>query len=64
MADKWASLIDQFVSVTGTSKKIAKSMLEACNGNLEMAIEMHLDSDSSVRAGPSTADVGSASSEM
>ncbi|KAJ7330648.1 UBX domain-containing protein 7 [Desmophyllum pertusum] len=39
-----ASLVEQFVSVTGASKAIAKSLLEACNGNLEMAIEMHLDS--------------------
>ena len=61
MADKWASLIDQFVNITGTSKKIAKSILEACNGNLEMAIEMHLDSDSSTQAGPSSADVGATS---
>lgn len=64
MADHWPSLIEQFVSVTGTSKKIAKSMLEACNGNLEMAIEMHLDSDSAAQAGTSTAGVGSTSSEM
>lgn len=39
-----SSLVEQFVSVTGASKAIAKSLLEACNGNLEMAIEMHLDS--------------------
>lgn len=37
-------VIEQFVNVTGASKEIARSMLEACNGNLEMAIEMHLDS--------------------
>lgn len=39
-----ANLVDQFVSVTGATKAIAKSLLEACNGNLEMAVEMHLDS--------------------
>ncbi|XP_068686398.1 UBX domain-containing protein 7-like [Montipora foliosa] len=39
-----ASLVDQFVNVTGATKAIAKSLLEACNGNLEMAVEMHLDS--------------------
>lgn len=39
-----ASLVSQFVNVTGASKDIARSLLEACNGNLEMAIEMHLDS--------------------
>lgn len=39
-----SSVIEQFVNVTGASKEIARSMLEACNGNLEMAIEMHLDS--------------------
>ena len=45
MAERIATaLVDQFVSVTGASKRVARSMLEACNGNLEMAIEMHLDS--------------------
>lgn len=39
-----ASLVSQFVNVTGASKDIARSLLEACNGNIEMAIEMHLDS--------------------
>lgn len=39
-----ASLVSQFVNVTGASKDIARSLLEACNGNLEMAVEMHLDS--------------------
>ena len=39
-----ASLVDQFVNVTGASKAIAKSLFEACNGNLEMVVEMHLDS--------------------
>ena len=56
-----ASLVSQFVNVTGASKDIARSLLEACNGNLEMAIEMHLDAceapesmaNSSSIAGPS-----------
>lgn len=38
-----AKLIKQFMTVTGASRDVAKSMLEACNGNVELAISMHLD---------------------
>lgn len=44
MAEKWSPLIEEFVGVTGASRERAESMLEACNGNLGMAIEMHFDS--------------------
>ena len=37
------SLVDQFVNVTGASKAIAKSLSEACNGNLEMATSSHAE---------------------
>ena len=38
-----AKLVKQFMTVTGASKDVATSMLEACNGNVELAISMHLD---------------------
>ncbi|XP_077555032.1 UBX domain-containing protein 7 [Haemaphysalis longicornis] len=38
-------LIENFCAVTGADENVAKQMLEACNGNLEMAINMHVDSD-------------------
>ena len=50
-----SSVIEQFVNVTGASEEIARSMLEACNGNLEMAIEMHLDSSEVPESGVSGA---------
>ena len=46
MAAKWSAQVDEFVSVTGASIERAGSLLEACNGNLTMAIEMHFDSAS------------------
>ena len=35
--------IQQFLAVTGSTSQVAKSMLEACDGNLDMAINMHLE---------------------
>ena len=35
--------IDEFVAITGGSKDLAKSLLAICNGNLEMAINMHME---------------------
>ncbi|XP_013383412.1 UBX domain-containing protein 7 [Lingula anatina] len=37
------SLVDQFIAITGADKVVAERLLEACNGNLEMAIGMHID---------------------
>lgn len=36
--------VQEFVNLTGASVEIARSLLEACSGNLELAIGMHLDS--------------------
>ncbi|XP_035216881.1 UBX domain-containing protein 7-like [Stegodyphus dumicola] len=38
-------LIEQFCSVTGSDREKAIKMLEVCNWNLEMAVNMHVDSD-------------------
>lgn len=35
--------IKQFVSVTGASVEIASSLLEACGGNLDLAVNMHVE---------------------
>lgn len=42
---KGANLIENFCAVTGADEDVAKRMLEACSGNLEMAINMHVDSE-------------------
>ena len=36
--------IEQFIAITGAEHSVAVGMLEACNGNIELAVEMHLDS--------------------
>jgi len=38
------ALVDQFTAITGADKEVAVRMLEACDGNLEVAINMHVDS--------------------
>lgn len=49
--------IQQFIAVTGTSSQVARNMLEACDGNLDMAINMHLECG----GGETSASVGGAS---
>lgn len=39
--------IEQFCAITGASNDVAIRMLEACNGNLEVAINMHVDAEES-----------------
>ena len=36
--------IQQFVSITGSDIEVARSLLEACSGDVNMAVSMHLDS--------------------
>jgi len=35
--------VEQLVAVTGVSKEMATNLLEACGGNLEMAVNMHME---------------------
>ncbi|XP_076311270.1 UBX domain-containing protein 7-like isoform X1 [Tachypleus tridentatus] len=37
------TLIEQFCAITDAGEPIAEQMLEACSGNLEMAVNMHVD---------------------
>ncbi|XP_064639212.1 UBX domain-containing protein 7-like isoform X2 [Lineus longissimus] len=49
--------LEQFIAVTGASKEAGRRLLEACNGNLDMAIGMFMDNNGSVtdiEEGPST----------
>ncbi|XP_078613223.1 UBX domain-containing protein 7-like isoform X2 [Branchiostoma floridae x Branchiostoma japonicum] len=50
------ALIEQFRAITDTTEDVARHMLEACGGNLEMAITMHLEggAGASGGAGPSS----------
>ena len=43
--------IKQFVSVTGAREETASSLLEACGGNLDLAVSMHMEGDAST-SGP------------
>ncbi|KAG1663354.1 UBX domain-containing protein 7 [Nymphon striatum] len=38
------SLIEQFCAVTGSEENVARQVIESCNGNIEMAINMHMES--------------------
>ncbi|CAG0879137.1 unnamed protein product [Darwinula stevensoni] len=38
-------VLSHFCAITGASEKIGKNLLEACNGNLEMAVNMQLEND-------------------
>ena len=40
--------IGELVSVLGVDSQVAKSLLEASGGNLEMAVNMHLEGGSPV----------------
>jgi len=35
--------VDQLVSITGVDREMATNLLEACGGNLEMAVNMHME---------------------
>ncbi len=44
--------MDQFRAVTGAPSDVARSILEACGGNLELAVNMHMEG-----GGPSSSPV-------
>ena len=48
MAERWSNLIAEFLNVTGAERTRAQSLLDATDGNLQMAIEMYFDSGVSV----------------
>ena len=35
--------IKAFCNITGAGAQVAQQLLQACNGNLEMAINMHME---------------------
>ena len=37
--------IAQFVSITGSSEEMAKRYLDACSGNVDMAVGMHMENN-------------------
>lgn len=57
MAERWSNLIDEFVNVTGADRIRARSLLDATNGNLQMAVEMHFDSGATVGQASSSSNV-------
>ena len=55
--------LEQFVAVTGASVATARSLLEACGGNLDLAVNMHMEEGGGGAAGTSTASIGPQSRE-
>ena len=43
MASEHGQKVEEFMAITGSSKDIAESLLAACDNNLEMAINMHME---------------------
>lgn len=43
--------LEQFISVTGASREVARVLLEACGGNLDLAINMHLEGGGDAASG-------------
>ena len=41
------SNVSQFVAITGAASDVARRLLEACGGNLDLAVNMHLESSGS-----------------
>lgn len=53
--------VSQFIAVTGASIEVAVRLVEACGGNLDLAISMHLESGRSPAppaTGPSCTSTG------
>lgn len=48
------SKLEQFMAVTGAPRDVAKGFLEACDENLELAINMHIESGGSGSVFPSS----------
>ena len=45
-------MLTHLISFTGADRSVALNLLEACAGNLDLAVGMHMDSG---QAGPSSA---------
>ena len=43
MASKVSSKIVQFINITGASEEAARNLLNACEGNLELAVGMYME---------------------
>ena len=43
MASNNEDQVDQLVSICGVDREVAANLLEACGGNMEMAVDMHME---------------------
>lgn len=50
--------VDQLVSITGVDREMATNLLEACGGNLEMAVDMHMEDQGGGGGGAGGSGVG------
>ncbi len=55
--------VQQFISITGTSVAEARGMLEACGGDLQLAVGMYLESGGGGATGPEGAGPSSGGAE-
>ena len=46
--------VSQFLAITGASSDVAKRLLEACGGNLDLAVNMHLESSGDAGSSPTS----------
>ncbi|GAB1608688.1 UBX domain-containing protein 7-like isoform X2 [Argonauta hians] len=56
-----SATVDHFCSITGVTADVGERMIEACNGDLQMAVEMHMDGNTGLMLPNS--DKGSTSSK-
>ena len=50
--------VEKLVSICGVELEVAKNLLEACGGNLEMAVDMHMEDNGGGGGGGASAGVG------
>ncbi|VDI12839.1 Hypothetical predicted protein [Mytilus galloprovincialis] len=62
------AILEQFCAITGATNEVGVRLLEACNCNLDMAIGMHMDSNTdgvvTENDQPSTSDYGNDGDEV
>ena len=54
--------LEQLVSITGVDRELAANLLEACGGNLEMAVDMGMEDQGGGGPGSSRPEAGAGSS--
>ena len=56
--------LEQLISITGAERNVAENLLEACGGNLEMAVNMHMEDTGGGLSGLEAGSGGAAAAEV